>query len=138
MLFGCLTLCFLSLCSCRVCRVRVGSQVKKTQANGMRLVSRTSPVLDQRMEFIIQGDELDSDLTIEVELFRERFLLKDVFKGRVLVSLREVIDRGRLAGTWPMGSVNRGSITMELVWRGHMPRLRGRQNRTNKVAFTKS
>lgn len=114
----------------------VGSQVKKTQANGMRLVSRTSPVLDQRMEFLIQGDELDSDLTVEVELFRERFLLKDVFKGRVLVSLREVIDRGRLAGTWPMGGVNKGSLTMELIWRGHMPQLRERRNKKSRVAFS--
>lgn len=120
----------------RVCRVTVGSQVKKTQANGMRLVSRTSPVLDQRMEFLIQGDELDSDLTVEVELFRERFLLKDVFKGRVLVSLREVIDRGRLAGTWPMGGVNKGSLTMELIWRGHMPQLRERRNKKSRVAFS--
>lgn len=91
----------------------------------MRMVSRTSPVLNQRVEFVVEGTAIKrGDLVLEVEIFKHRIVRKPVFKGRVRVPLKQVIEHGRIADTWPMEGVPKGTLTMELVWRGAMDRYR--------------
>lgn len=71
-----------------------------------------------RLELVIDGDTAAADdAQVEVEIWSSRLLWRDAFKGRVLVPLAEVQQRGRLRGSWPMQDVVSGVLQMELSWR---------------------
>lgn len=63
------------------CRVVVGSLVRETECSRAKLVSRRNPVFDQRLELILDGDDVERPGTLlKVELLSAHLLLKPTSK----------------------------------------------------------
>lgn len=100
------------------CRLTVGRHSRETECSRSKLLDRKNPVFDQKLELILDGDEVDAskDEVIRVDLYTHHILLKPLHKGSVAVPLHEVIGRGQVQGSWPMQGVPRGQLTMSLTW----------------------
>ncbi|KDD76721.1 hypothetical protein H632_c127p1 [Helicosporidium sp. ATCC 50920] len=99
------------------CKIGVCGQRKTTEAVGGRLLNSANPVFAQRVEFILDQDDLrHPDSVVDVEIWRERWLRGAVFKGRVSVPLQTVIEQGHVSDTWSLDGVAHGSLTLSLDW----------------------